>query len=128
MRDAIAHLAGADHAYGLDRHVGSPSQTDSAANSQAPLPSTGEAVSRTRGLREKLIGVRSPGMPSGEMRRPRALICGSSSASATVLIGPAGTPARSRAAISAPFVWVTVCCAMIPQSAVRLETRAGFVA
>ena len=40
---------------------------------------------------EKVIGVRSPGTPSGSICSFRCCICGFSSASATVLIGPAGT-------------------------------------
>ena len=97
MRDTIPHLTGAYYAYGLDHHVGSPTQTElRTCTFQAPLPSTGEAASRTRGLREKLIGVRSPGMPSGEMQAT-GLTCGSSSASATVLIGPpAPRPVREQ--------------------------------
>ena len=95
---------------------------------QCPSPNVGEALSSVRLLRDKPIGVLKPGRPSGAILSPRALICGSSIASATLLIGPPGTPALSRSAISAACGLRLVLSAIKAQSVSRFSTRAGLVA
>ncbi|HET9067671.1 MAG TPA: hypothetical protein VFN28_03430, partial [Amaricoccus sp.] len=47
---------------------------------------------------EKRMGLAAPREPPSSHTIPRATACGSAKASATVLMGPAGTPARSIAA------------------------------
>ncbi len=75
----------------------------------------------------KVIGLRTPGTPSGAICSPRATTWGSAKTCAMSLIGPAGTPCNSQAASSSAIRQRFVAAVIRDVIASRLVTRSALV-
>ena len=127
--DRILH-----HAASRKRHrpVGqlSPSRTGSFNISSVCSPSRGDGRSEDIGMPSMTIGERTDGIApvfaaaaGRSIFMPRAMTCGSANTSATLLIGPAGTPCASKAVSRNSRVTLMVCAVSSGTSSGRWPTR-----